>query len=102
MWLKFPVMAALIFIFLYLAQNIRRTLMVSYLSEIISNKIMASGLSTESQLQTILIVIYAPIFGWLVDISGLAGSLMITSLLFISLFPFLTISSPIHANIGGS
>lgn len=92
LWLDFPALAALIFIFLYLAQNIRRTLMVSYLSEIISNKIMASGLSTESQLQTILIVIYAPIFGYLVDIAGLPGGLIVTSLIFLLLFPFLTIS----------
>ena len=93
LWLGFPILSAIVFIFLYLAQNIRRTLMVSYLSELISSKIMASGLSTESQLQTILIVIYAPIFGLLVDISGLAGGLITTSVLFLLLFPFLIISS---------
>lgn len=93
LWLNFPVLAALVFIFLYLAQNIRRPLMVSYLSEIISSKIMASGLSTESQLQTILIVIYAPIFGWLVDIAGLPYGLIITSALFIIIFPLIVISS---------
>ncbi|MEJ2544372.1 MAG: MFS transporter, partial [Calditrichaceae bacterium] len=54
LWFNFPAFAALVFIFLYLAQNIRRPLMVSYLSEIISSNIMASGLSTESQLQTLM------------------------------------------------
>ncbi len=98
LWLDYPVLATLVFIFLYLAQNIRRPLMISYLSEIISSKIMASGLSTESQLQTILIVIYAPIFGWLVDITGLSGGLIVTSILFLLLFPFLLISSPVKSN----
>jgi MFS family permease len=98
LWFDLPIIAALVFIFIYLAQNIRRPLMISYLSEIISSKIMASGLSTESQLQTILIVIYAPIFGWLVDIVGLSGGLIVTSIIFLSLLPFLLISHSIKSN----
>ncbi len=93
LWSALPTIAALVFIFIYLAQNIRRPLMISYLSEIISSKIMASGLSTESQLQTILIVIYAPFFGWLVDIAGLHGGLIVTSIIFLLLYPLLMISS---------
>lgn len=93
LWLDYPGLAALVFILLYLAQNIRRPLVVGYLSEIISGKVMASGLSAESQLQTILIVIYAPVFGWLVDLSGLPGALTVTGILFLILYPFLLIPS---------
>lgn len=87
--LNLPAFSALVFVFLYIAQNVRRTLMLSYLSEIISSKIMASGLSTESQLQTILIVILAPIFGFLADWIGLSGALIIISILFIFAYPYL-------------
>ncbi|HEM49433.1 MAG TPA: MFS transporter [Caldithrix sp.] len=93
LWLDLPIPASIVFIFLYLAQNIRRPLMVSYLSEIISSKIMASGLSTESQLQTALIVIFAPIFGWVVDVYGLSLGLGVMSISLILTFPLLAISS---------
>jgi len=93
LWMGYPAAAAFLFILLYIAQNIRRPLMVSYISDLISYKIMASGLSTESQLQTLIIVIYAPLFGWLVDFSGLAFALIITSLLFLLIFPLLKITT---------
>lgn len=93
LWLNLPVLAVLSFVGLYLIQNIRRPLMVSYLSELISSKVMASGLSAESQLQTVLIAVYAPLLGLIIDISGITGGLMISSLLFILLFPLIRLSA---------
>jgi len=84
--------AAAIFIILYLIQNIRRPLMVSYLSEIISSTVMASGMSAASQLETVLVALYAPLLGFLIDVSGLGLGLLFSSLLFLLLFPFSKLS----------
>jgi hypothetical protein len=92
LWLDYPALASITFVGLYLFQNIRRTLMVSFLSELISSNVMASGLSAESQIQTILIVLYAPVLGWIIDCCGIYGGLIITSSLFILLFPFLRVA----------
>jgi len=86
--LEYPVTAAIIFIMLYIIQNIRRPLMVSYISDIISNKIMASGLSAGSQLETAIIAVFAPILGLLIDFSGLGFGLLYSSLIFAVLFIF--------------
>jgi MFS family permease len=93
LWLGYNGIAALVFIILYLIQNIRRPLMVGYLSDLISGDVMASGLSTESQLETLLIIIYAPVFGWFVDSHGLAFALGVTCLVFLLLFPLVKIRS---------
>ncbi len=79
--------AVLIFIFLYLVQNIRRPLMVSYLSTFIDSKILASGLSATSQLETIIIVLFAPLVGYLIDGFGVGGGLMVGSAIFILVYP---------------
>lgn len=82
----------LTFIALYIVQNIRRPLAVSYLGELIPSKILASGLSTESQLETIIIALYAPLLGFMVDNIGLSGGLIFSGILFILLFPLVQLT----------
>ena len=81
-------MAAVVFILIYVIQNLRRPLMVSYIGEIIPNKVMASGLSAGSQLETIIIAVFAPVLGLLIDTSGLGLGLFYSSLIFASFFVF--------------
>ncbi|HID39450.1 MAG TPA: MFS transporter [Calditrichaeota bacterium] len=85
---KYTAAAIIVFIFIYILQNIRRPLVVSYLSEVIPSRVMASGLSAESQLETIVLAIFAPLLGFMADQWGLAAALVISGLLFLSLFPF--------------
>ncbi len=61
------IISILLFLGMYLLQNIRRPLNVGFLSDQIDSKVMASGLSVESQLTTILMAILAPILGALAD-----------------------------------
>ncbi len=84
-----PLVAVGLFIFLYLVQNARRPLMLSVLSEHIDSTIMTSGLSAESQLETILVAIFAPVLGLMVDHFGLSGGLFLIGTGFILLFPFI-------------
>ena len=85
--------AALGFVFLYLVQNIRRPMMVSIMSGQIKSDILASGLSAESQLVTILVAVFAPLFGILIDWLGLGGGLFAGSAVFLLLFPLARLRS---------
>ena len=85
--------AALGFVFLYLVQNLRRPLMVSIMSGQINSDILASGLSAESQLVTVLVAIFAPLFGLFIDVLGLGGGLFAGSAIFLLLFPLARLKS---------
>jgi hypothetical protein len=81
--------AVVVFILLYIIQNLRRPIVVTYLSKVIDSRIYASGLSLESQLQTIIVMITAPILGFLCDSLGVAGGLMAVSVVFLLVFPLI-------------
>lgn len=79
--------AIILFIILYLLQNLRRPLAISYLSEIIPTEYTATGLSIESQLKTILVTIFAPILGFLADKFGIGKGIVIFSIILLILYP---------------
>ncbi len=79
--------AIILFIILYLLQNLRRPLAMSYLSEIIPTEYTATGLSIESQLKTILVTIFAPILGFLADKFGIGKGIVIFSIILLILYP---------------
>lgn len=92
-WQGIHTLAILTFIGLYLLQNVRRPLMVGYLSEVIDHRVMASGLSVESQLKTIVLALLAPAVGALADMIGVGPALAVVAALGISLAPFLGIGA---------
>ena len=65
---------------LYLLHNVRKPLNVALISDQIENQVMASGLSVESQLVTLLVAIIAPILGALADFIGVGGALVVLGL----------------------
>ncbi len=79
--------AIIIFIFLYLLQNLRRPLAMSYLSEIIPTEYTATGLSIESQLKTILVTVFAPILGFFADKFGIGKGIVIFAIILFVLYP---------------
>ena len=87
------ILSILIFILLYAFQNIRRPLNIGYISENISSNIMATGLSTESQLKTITIAILAPIMGFFADKFGIGLALIILSCSILLLYPVVKVKS---------
>jgi len=93
LFLKFNmiIVAIILFIGIYIVQNIRRPFLVSFISEIIPGKMMASGLSMESQFQTIIIIIYAPLFGYITDLVGLYAAFSLTGIIFLAIYPFIRI-----------
>ncbi len=82
---KWTLVAVFLYIGVYLIQNIRRPLIVSYLSDLLPSNIMASGLSTASQLETLVVVVASPILGALVDLLGLGPGITVIGIIFLSL-----------------
>ena len=68
-------------------ENIKKPMTVGYLSEMISHKVMATGLSGESQLKTIFVAIFSPIMGYLADSIGIGGGLAVMAIILAILFP---------------
>ena len=65
------------YLMLYVAQNVRRPMIVGYLSEQIDHRMMATGLSIETQLRTVLTAIFAPLLGLLADRLGVGAAVLI-------------------------
>jgi MFS family permease len=80
------------FILLYIFQNIRRPLNVAFISEIIPSRIMASGLSAESQMKTIIIAVFSPLMGLLADKFGIGIALIILTSLTLLVFPLIKVT----------
>ncbi|MFW6119765.1 MAG: MFS transporter [Petrotogales bacterium] len=85
-YLDIRIVTVIMFMGLYVLQNLRRPLNISYISGKISHKTMASGLSAESQLKTILMAVLAPIIGFLADSIGIAFALVLSGLIMAGLF----------------
>lgn len=71
-WLLLSVVAYLL---LYVVFNIRRPLNVAYFSDQIDSRVMAAGLSVESQATTLLTALVGPLFGAAADAVGVGGAL---------------------------
>jgi len=79
-WQDYRILSILVFLGLYLLHNVRKPLNVALISDQIENQVMASGLSVESQLVTLLMAIIAPILGALADLVGVGGALTVLGL----------------------
>lgn len=85
--LEWYFIAAIAFVGLYIIQNIRKPINVGYISDTIPGEVMASGLSVESQMVTIVTAVFAPLIGLLADVYGIGISLTIVGIIYILLFP---------------
>jgi len=78
--------AVICFIGMFLLNNIRRPINVGFISDQISSRVMASGLSTETLLTTMFSALFAPLLGLMVDKIGLGIGIAIMGLLMVPLF----------------
>jgi MFS family permease len=76
-WRNVTWLAILVFLLFYILHNLRRPMNVSFISDQISTRVMASGLSVESQFTTLLAAILAPLLGALADQFGVGVALTI-------------------------
>jgi hypothetical protein len=78
--------AVFCFIIMFLLNNVRRPINVGIISDQISSRVMASGLSTETLATTIFSALFAPLLGFLVDEFGVGVGLSLLGLVLIPLF----------------
>ena len=97
--LRIPAVA--LYVLLYTVMNLRRPLTVGYVSEQISERVMASGLSGESQVKTILVALLAPLVGFLADTVGIGVALGSMGLLLLIVFPILRVRTAARPHNGG-
>jgi MFS family permease len=81
--------AVILFVAFYVVENLRRPGTLGVLSDQIKGSVMASGLSGESQLKTLLVAIISPLFGLAADKLGLAWALFILAFLPLVAYPFI-------------
>ncbi|MGC9521211.1 MAG: MFS transporter [Anaerolineae bacterium] len=79
-WQNLSILSIIVFLGLYLLHNVRKPLNVAFISDQIENEVMASGLSVESQLVTLLMAVIAPVLGALADAIGVGGALAVLGL----------------------
>ncbi len=72
-------LSILFFIAIYLIENLRKPIGISYVAENINKDVMATVLSAESQAHTIVAAALAPLIGWMTDIIGLGNGILVVS-----------------------
>jgi hypothetical protein len=84
-WQTLSFLSITVFLALYLLHNLRKPLNVAFISDQIDNEVMASGLSVESQLVTLLMAVISPLLGGLADVLGVGSALAILGLIMVML-----------------
>ncbi len=77
--LDWVIISVLVFLGFYMLQNVRKPMNVAFISDQIAQNIMASGLSVEAQITTILVAVFAPLMGALADSYGVGAALIALS-----------------------
>ncbi|MFV1949390.1 MAG: MFS transporter [Anaerolineales bacterium] len=89
--LHINVLAVICFILLFILNNIRRPINVGLISDQISSNIMASGLSAEAMVTTILSAVIPPLLRYMVDNLGVGQGISIIGVVMLSLFFFVRV-----------
>jgi len=71
--------ALISFILIYIIENIRKPVMTGYVADRVSEEVLSSVLSAQSQIKTFMTAAIALVFGIIADKFGVAWSLSITS-----------------------
>ncbi|MFW5820227.1 MAG: MFS transporter [Bacteroidota bacterium] len=76
---SYKLLAILPFLLIFIIENLRKPIGIGYISEGMDKNILASSLSAESQLSSIMGGIYAFVLGWVADIYSVGTSLSMVS-----------------------
>ena len=83
------IISIVLFLLIYVLHNIRRPMNVGYIADRIKSRVMASGLSVESQIKTFIAAGLSILMGYLADVLGVGMALVIIGfIVLISAPPF--------------
>jgi hypothetical protein len=91
--LELKTIIIILFILLFVLQNLRRPINIGFISENILHDVMASGLSVESQLKTIFVAVMSPLMGFIADSINIGTAFIILSSLTLLIFPMIKVSN---------
>ncbi len=95
-WAQSAWMVCLLYIFIYVLHSARKPMFVEELDANIQKSQRATTLSVASQLKSLILIIFAPLFGFLVEYVGFKGvALSLAGLLMVSL-PFVGLRKISH------
>jgi MFS family permease len=66
-WLQIPLLVILLYLFVYIFYNLRRPISIDFLGDIMSTDQRATILSVDALLKSILVIIFAPLFGYIAE-----------------------------------
>jgi hypothetical protein len=89
--LSIPWIGVICFILVFVLDNLRRPINVGLISDQISSRVMASGLSAEAQLTSILSALLAPLLGLLADNLGVGPGVGLIGLLMLVMYLFIRV-----------
>jgi len=92
-WVGWQVIAVILFLGFYILHNLRRPMNVAYISDQIESRVMASGLSVESVVRTLMASGMAFVLGVLADWLGVGLALAALALAVALLFPLVRVES---------
>ncbi len=84
-------LSVLMFLFLYLIQNVRRPITLSYISDTVPENAVATALSVESSVRTLYAAALAPVIGYLADTLGVGLALASVGAITLLLLPFVSV-----------
>ena len=76
-WQNVALISVIVFLGFYLLYNLRKPINVGLISDQVAYRVMASGLSVESQFTTLLVAVLSPLMGALADSLGVGAGLAI-------------------------
>ncbi len=78
-WGGLPGVAIVAYLGVYVLQNVRRPMVVGYVADLISHRSMATGLSIEVQMRTLMMALLAPFIGFIADRIGVGAAILAVS-----------------------
>lgn len=90
------IVAIFVFLLFYLLYNVRRPMTVSFVSDQISHRTMASGLSVESQVTTIFQAGIAVVIGALADVLGVGLALFVMGVIMMVGYPVIRVTKSLQ------
>ncbi|MHA1931222.1 MAG: MFS transporter [Promethearchaeota archaeon] len=67
-WLQIPIFIIIIYLFVYIFYNMRRPISIDFLGDIMRKDQRATILSVQALLRSILVIIFAPLFGYVAEV----------------------------------
>ncbi len=86
-YIHFYIIAILGFLAIIIIENLRKPIGIALIAEQTKDEVMATSLSTESQLKSVFAAIIAPLLGWITDLSNPGTAITIITVFLILLFP---------------